>query len=49
MAANQEKTHTTTNQKQAATTEMTIEGRRNEQEARRCVITSFLEGVEVKG
>jgi len=36
--------HTTTNQKQAATTEMTIEGRRDEREARGSEISSFLEG-----
>ncbi len=35
--------------KQAAATEGTTEGRRNKQEARGRVITSFLEGVEDKG
>ena len=35
--------------KQAAVTEGTTEGRRDEQEARGRVITSFLEGVEDKG
>ncbi len=35
--------------KQAAAMEGTTKGRRIEQEARGRVITSFLEGVEVKG
>ncbi len=35
--------------KQAAATEGTKEGRRDEQEVRGRVITSFLEGVEDKG
>ena len=39
-----EKKHTTTNQKQAASTEGTTEGRRDEREVRGSEISSFLEG-----
>jgi len=39
----------TTNQKQAAATDGTTEGRRDEQEAWRSVITLFLEGAKFKG
>ena len=38
------KKNTTTNQKQAAAMEGTIEGRRDEREARGSEISSFLEG-----
>ena len=41
--------YTTTNQKQAAATEGTTEGRRNEREARGSAILLFLEGGESNG
>ena len=41
------KKHTTTNQKQAAATEVTMEGRRDEREAWGSAISSFFGGGEV--
>jgi hypothetical protein len=40
---------TTTNQKQASATEGTMEGRRDEREARGSAIPSFFEGAKFKG
>ena len=41
--------HTTTNQKQAAATEGTMEGRHDEREAQGGAIPSFFEGAKFKG
>jgi hypothetical protein len=46
MAVDHQKTHTTTNQEQAAVTDWTLEGRRDEQEVRGSAIPSLLEGVK---
>ena len=41
--------HTTTNQKQAAATEGTMEGRHDEREAQGSAIPLFFEGAKFKG